>query len=91
MTKEEVLASVKKVLVKTFELDEKLVVPTARFYEDLDLDSLDAIDLAVTLKTETGIKLKEQEMKAIRTVADIVDVVYRRLSHPQTVADASGG
>lgn len=67
------------VLVDTFELEPGDVTLTAHLYKDLDLDSLDAIDLAVKLNTETGIKLKEQEMKAIRTVEDIVNIVARNL------------
>lgn len=73
-------ARVKQVLVDMFELDEDRVRPDAHLYEDLDLDSLDAIDLAVKLKTETGIKLTEQEMKQIRTVADIVAIVSANLA-----------
>lgn len=70
---------IQQVLVEMFELDEAAVTPDASLYEDLDLDSLDAIDLAVKLKTETGIKLTETEMKSIRTVADISDVVMGNL------------
>lgn len=70
---------IRHVLVEMFELEEADVTPDASLYEDLDLDSLDAIDLAVKLKTETGIKLSETEMKGIRTVADISSVVLKNL------------
>ena len=86
MTKSEILDKVTHVLVETFELPREQVVPEAHLYSDLDLDSLDAIDLAVKLKTETGIKLKEQEMKAIRTVADIAEVVCRHLGQTESVS-----
>ena len=79
-SKEEILARIKEVLSETFELEEDIIVPGAHLYEDLDLDSLDAIDLAVKLGTTTGIKLKEEEMKAIRTVQDIVEVVNKHLN-----------
>ncbi len=75
-----IAARVKQVLVDMFELEATKVTPDAHLYEDLDLDSLDAIDLAVKLKTETGIKLTEQEMKQIRTVADIVAIVSANLT-----------
>ena len=84
LTQEEILTRITQVLVKTFELEETSVTPSARLYTDLDLDSLDAIDLAVKLKAETGIKLKEQEMKGIRTVSDIVDVIYRNLEQARS-------
>jgi len=86
MTREEVQARVQQVLVDMFELTEDQVGPEANLYEDLDLDSLDAIDLAVKLKTETGIKLTEKEMKAIRRVDDITEVVFGNLSKARSLA-----
>ena len=80
MNKEDITTRVTAVLVDMFELDADDVTPEAHLYSDLDLDSLDAIDLAVKLKTETGIKLTEQEMKGIRTVGDIVEVVAANLA-----------
>lgn len=80
MTKEEIFSKVREVLVDTFELEENQVISEASLYSDLDLDSLDAIDLAVRLGSETGIKLKEEEMRSIRTVQDIVDVVHRAIN-----------
>lgn len=80
MNQEAIAARVTQVLVDMFELKEAQVTPDAHLYEDLDLDSLDAIDLAVKLKTETGIKLTEQEMKQIRTVADIIAIVSANLT-----------
>ena len=79
--REDIFKRVKQVLVDTFEVDGEAIQPGAHLYEDLDLDSLDAIDLAVKLKSETGIKLTEQEMKAIRTVDDVVAVVADKLGN----------
>ena len=79
MNQAKLLEKIRSVLATHFELDPNLVQPEAHLYEDLDLDSLDAIDLAVTLKSETGIKLSEEEMKGIRTVADIVAVIGENL------------
>ncbi len=78
--RDELLVRVRSVLVETFELEPNDIQPQTHLYHDLDLDSLDAIDLAVKLSSETGIKLKEEEMKAIRTVDDILDTVIRRLN-----------
>ncbi|MEG9083322.1 acyl carrier protein, partial [Escherichia coli] len=47
----------------------------ARLYEDLDLDSIDAVDMVVNLQKKTGHKIKPETFKAVRTVQDIVDVV----------------
>ena len=77
--REDILLKVRTVLVDTFELDPGDIHPQTHLYHDLDLDSLDAIDLAVQLKSHTGIKLKEDEMKAIRTVDDIIRTVQQHL------------
>ena len=47
----------------------------ARLYDDLDLDSIDAVDMVVHLQKKTGHKIKPDTFKAVRTVQDVVDVV----------------
>jgi acyl carrier protein len=76
MTREEILACVLDVLRKDFDLAAEAAVPTARLGEDLDLDSLDAVALAARLEQETGLLLKEEGLKRLRTVQDIADVVF---------------
>jgi len=85
LSREEILARVKQVLTTVFEVDPDSVALDAELYADLDLDSLDAIDLAVKLDSETGIKLSEQEMKSIRTVADVVDTIFHNLERQQSL------
>jgi acyl carrier protein len=80
MTKEEIFKQVQQLLTEAFELEEGAVTSEAHLYRDLDLDSFDAIDLAVNLESKTGIKLQEEELKLIRTVSDIVEVVYPKLN-----------
>lgn len=82
-TKEEVLAEIKKVLVDEFELDEAKLVPDAKLFEDLDLDSIDAVDLVVRLQNITGLKVKAEDFKAIRTLGDVADVIVRLISEQQ--------
>lgn len=79
MTKEEIFARIRDVLVRSFELESDSVLPTAHLFEDLDLDSIDAIDLVVGLEEETGLDMSEDELKALRVVQDVVDLVYRKL------------
>ena len=59
-----------------FLIDAK-VVPEARFYEDLDIDSIDAVDLIVRLRKEVDFEIKSEDFKAIRTVGDLLDVLER--------------
>ena len=82
-TKEEVLAEIKKVLIDEFELDEARLVPDAKLFEDLDLDSIDAVDLVVRLQNITGLKVKAEDFKAIRTLGDVADVIIRLISEQQ--------
>ncbi len=79
-TKEEVFKQIQQLLVQTFELEETLVSPEAHIYNDLDLDSFDAIDLAVNMGAETGIKLQEDDLRSIRTVSDIVEIVHQQVN-----------
>lgn len=76
MTEQETLyQEVSALLIKLFELDPELITPQARLYEDLDLDSIDAVDMVVNLQKKTGHKIKPETFKAVRTVQDIVDVM----------------
>lgn len=70
---------VASLLVKLFEVDPAAIVPEARLYEDLELDSIDAVDMIVQLQKKTGKKIKPEEFKAVRTVQDVVDAVERLL------------
>lgn len=79
MDKEEILARVVEVLSRSFDLDPGRIHPTSHLFEDLDLDSIDAIDLVVGLEEETGLDVNEDELKAIRIVQDVVDLVHRKL------------
>ena len=76
MTREETLACVLDVLRNDFDLAAKAAVPTARLGRDLGLDSIDAIALAARLEQETGLLLKEERLRRLRTVQDIAYVVF---------------
>ncbi len=79
-SKDEVLEAIKGVLVDEFECDSAALVPEARLFDDLDLDSIDAVDLVVRLQNMTGLKVKAEDFKSIRTLGDISEVVWRLLS-----------
>ena len=82
MTREEILARVTAILVDSVGLDSERVTPTAHLVDDLDLDSIDAIDMVVRLQEETGLEVEEDELKQIRLVGDVVDLVDRKLLSP---------
>ncbi|MEP3244212.1 MAG: acyl carrier protein [Sneathiella sp.] len=76
MTREEVELKLREFLIELFEVDEKLITPNALLAEDLDLDSIDAVDLVVSFQDLTGKKVKAEDFKSVRTVSDIVDQIY---------------
>ena len=75
-SKEEIFNELKTILTEELEIDEKLISADANLFEDLDLDSIDAVDIAVRMQKFTDKKLAPAEFKKIRTVNDIVEAVY---------------
>ena len=80
MTRDDIFAQIKAALVELFEVDEEAITPEARLYQDLELDSIDAIDLVVHLQKLTGKKIKPEEYKSVRSVNEVVDAVERLLA-----------
>lgn len=74
-TQEEIYNKTKDVLINEFEAREETVTMQTNLYTDLDLDSLDVIDLMVTLDKELGIEVKTEEMRDINTVEDVCNFV----------------
>lgn len=62
-------------LVEMFEIPRADIRADARLYEDLDIDSLDAVDLVVKLRDLTGIQVKPEQFQDVRTVGDVVDAI----------------
>jgi acyl carrier protein len=80
MTRAEIYNRIVGILVKTFELDPADIKPESRLFEDLDLDSIDAIDMFVELHEVTGRRIDVQVARKIRTVQDIVNLVESELA-----------
>lgn len=76
MTKDELFTRISNILQDTFEIDPTRITPAANLYTDLDIDSIDAVDLIVQLKPLLGGKLQPDAFKAVRTVQDVVDVLH---------------
>lgn len=73
----DVFAYLSKTLVDLFDVDPDAITPEARLYEDLDIDSIDAVDMVVELKRFTGRRIDPEDFKSVRTVQDVVDAVDR--------------
>lgn len=76
---EDIFAKVKQILIDDFEVPEENISLDANLIEELDLDSIDAVDLAVRLQEYTGKKVSPQEFKKIRTIRDVVQAVQNLL------------
>ena len=76
-SREDIFATLQAALVELFELDAERVTLEANLYQDLEIDSIDAVDLIDHIKRQTGKKIAAEEFKAVRTVGDVVEAVYR--------------
>lgn len=75
--RDDIFVLLRDALVELFELESEQVKLEANLYQDLEIDSIDAIDLIDHLKQQTGKKIAAEEFKAVRTVGDVVDAIVR--------------
>ncbi|MBC2883464.1 acyl carrier protein [Campylobacter sp. Marseille-Q3452] len=78
MKKEEIFEILKSALVQLFEIDEAKITLQTRIYEDLQIDSIDAIDLIDHIKRKTGYRLMPEDFKNVKTLEDIVSAVAKK-------------
>ena len=79
MSQEEIFLKLREVLADSFRLDSASIHLESHLFEDLDLDSIDAVELAIQLQDFTGRRVKAQEFKHVRTVGDVVVTVHQML------------
>ena len=77
-----IFQTLKNILVEQFELDPTKITPGARLQEDLDLDSIDAVDMIIKLQELTGRKVSPEDFKGVRTVGDVQRVIEKLLAMP---------
>ena len=78
-SKDELYEEIRRELTTLFDLRPEQITLDARLNEDLDLDSIDAVDLIVRLQDLTKTRIKPEQFRAVKTVADVVDAVERML------------
>ncbi len=76
-TKQEIFDTIKEILVKDFDCDESKIKMESNLVEDLDLDSIDAVDLVVKLQGIINRKVDPEDFKQIRTLQDVVNAVEK--------------
>jgi len=83
MTKEEIFARLAAVLTDSFDIPAEKITPAARLYEDLDIDSIDAVDMMVQLRSLTERRLQPEAFRTVRTLGDVVDALYAHLTETE--------
>src|ERR1700742_3809800 len=80
VTDTEILERIRAIFKENFAIDPERVTPEAHLFEELDLDSIDAVDLAIKLQEMTGRRIKPEEFKSVRTVGDVIAAVESLLA-----------
>ena len=76
MTKEDIFQKLQQILAEEFEIEKESIQPESRMYEDLELDSIDAVDLIVKMKGYIPGKMDPEQFKKARTVQDVVEILH---------------
>ncbi|RMU24767.1 putative Acyl carrier protein [Pseudomonas avellanae] len=76
-TREDIFEILRAAMAELFELEPERVTLDANLYQDLEIDSIDAVDLIDHIKRKTGKKIAAEEFKSVKTVDDVVEAVYR--------------
>ncbi len=76
-TRDEIFNLLKEILVNDFEIEADRIEGDANLFEDLEFDSIDAVDLAVRLQEFTNRKISPDDFKEIRTIDDVVDAIEK--------------
>lgn len=80
MNDEQILEKLKTILAESFEIDPERVQVETNLFDELDLDSIDAVDLAIKLQELTGKRIKPEDFKNVRTVGDVIVTVRSLLA-----------
>jgi acyl carrier protein len=80
MTDNQILDELRVILAEAFEIDPLRVTPDAHLFDELDLDSIDAVDLAIKLQQMTGKRIRPDEFKSVRTVGGVIITVQGLLA-----------
>ena len=76
MSKEEIFLKMQEILAQEFEIPKESIKPESKLYEELELDSIDAVDLLVKMKQYVRGKMDPEQFKKARTIQDVVDILH---------------
>jgi acyl carrier protein len=86
MNEGDIFQTLKDTLIEQFELDPAAITRQARLNEDLDLDSIDAVDMIIQVQELTGCKVTPEDFRQVRTVGDVEQVIRRLLAEKSPAA-----
>ena len=89
MDLEHIQERLKKILIEKTGVKKEVIEPTDRLVDDLALDSLDAVELAMGIEDEFGLTILDADIKKLQTVADVLNLISHRLS--ESDAEATSG
>jgi acyl carrier protein len=81
-THDEVIERIRSTLVELFDLEPGEITPEARLFEDLEIDSIDVVDLMDHVRRYTGHKVTAEDFRSVRTVSDLASVIERLQQEP---------
>lgn len=79
LTQDEVLDRIRSTLIDLFDLPAEKITPEARLFQDLEIDSIDVVDLMDHVRRHTGKKVSAEDFRSVRTVGDLAAVMQRLL------------
>ena len=80
-TRAEVTKKISSTLSDLFEVDPEAISESALLYEDLDIDSIDAVDLIIELKSFTGLVIDPEDFKSVKTIEDVINIICKLLEN----------
>ena len=84
MTNQEIIEKIKNILIEEFEVEEELIKSDSNLYEELELDSLDSVDLVIALENEFGFKIDrtkdEEALRQMRTLNDVATFIRLKIT-----------
>ena len=83
MEKQEIIKTINAFLIDEFELDEAKLTPEANLRDDLEIESLDFVDIVVVIEKEFGFKVKGEEMVNVRNLGDLYSYIIEKVNQKE--------
>lgn len=80
LTKDEIRAKIKKIVVENLGVSEDQVTDDAQFAQDLGADSLDQVELVMSLEEEFGAEIRDEDADSLNTVGDAINYIEKRIA-----------